>query len=223
MRKTRSKKRVQEFAPSSDTRDRLVALGAEVLADALLNLAETNKSASHVVERLARPERSMESLHQQFEEMCDPDDFIDWSRLMEFSVDFSLWLESVKTNIEDGHTGFELMVWLFERDQDVLEKCDDDGLIGDRFNDEAVQLLQYYGARCDDKDWLCEQLLQLYEQDQYGVRGNIFDGAAKYLPPAKVRHLIEQLEIRRLREPKDYEKSRWTSAIKSLTDQGEYV
>lgn len=203
-----------------ERRAALVRLGADVLADTLIKLTPWNKEVDETVERLVCvPERNVARFKDRLANLSCMDAFIDWRGLSGFAHEIEFLLADLKASITVGRTGFELVIFFFDSEKDILENCDDDGVVGDVFQNDAVDLLGYFGANCDDKEWLCDALMRLYAQDSYGVRSAIFDNAAQYLPVENVRELIDRLQKERQNEPKDYEKQRWSSAIESLARQ----
>lgn len=198
----------------------LVDLGAEVLADTLLSLALWNREVDDTIERLvSTPAEAVARFQHRLANLGCMDEFIDWRRLGAFVHEIEFLLAELKAGVTNSRTGFELVVSFFQSDKDIFENCDDDGAVGAVFQNGAVELLGYFGAGCDDKDWMCDQLMRLFEQDSFGVRSDVFDSAAQYLPEGKIRLLIARLQNKLKHEPKDFEKRRWSSAIESLARQ----
>ncbi len=204
----------------TDRRTALVKLGVEALADTLIKLAPQNKEVDETIERLVcTPDENAARFEHRLANLSCMDDFVDWRGLSAFVHELQFLLAELKASVTDGRTGFELVVLFFESEQDIFENCDDDGLVGAVFQNDAVEFLGYFGSRCEDKDWLCDELMRLYEQDSFGVRSGIFDNTAQYLSEEKIRLLAVRLQRELQQEPKDYEKRRWLSAIESLARQ----
>ena len=46
---------------------------------------------------------------------------------------------------------------------------------------------------CQDKVWICDQLIELNRDDGYGVRGPLLDHASQFLSPDGMRELSDRL------------------------------
>jgi len=222
---TRRKKHEAEPAIAARTSDverrpALVKLGAETLADALINLSRSNKEVDETLERLiSTPDKNAERFKNRLANLSCFDEFVDWRALSAFVHELEFLLAELKAGVTNGPIGFELVVSFFDSEREILENCDDSGSVGAVFQNDAVELLGHFGASCDDKNWLCDQLMRLFEHDSYGVRSTIFDNAAQYLPEENVRLLITRLEQARQNKSQDYERQRWSTAIESLARQ----
>jgi len=89
--------------------------------------------------------------------------------------------------------GFRLVVSFYETDDAVYGNCDDSsGIIGDLYKFDAGNLLTQFGSQCDDKPWLAEQVFQLSQTNDYGVRDGILTAACEFLPESETRKLINR-------------------------------
>jgi hypothetical protein len=207
-------------ASETERRRALVSLGADALADALVKLAPWNKEVDVTVERLiSGSEENVARFKSQLANLRSMNEFIDWRTLSAFVHELEFMLADLKVGVADGRKGFELVVSFYECDQDIFENCDDDGLVGDVFLNDAVEVLGHFGASCDDKSWLCQELIRLYENDSFGVRSNIFDNVAQYLSEEKMRQLVEALSQKQNIESNDHKRHRWTPAIEAIARQ----
>ena len=93
-------------------------------------------------------------------------------------------------------------------------------MIGDVFCKTARDLFSHYAADCPDKNWLIEQLIDIYAEDDYGIREALLDAAHEFLPEASLRTLAEHLWQLAEKEPKDsHEQRHWLFAVESLARQ----
>lgn len=204
----------------AERRAALIELGAEILADTLIRLAPWSHEVDETIERLvSNSANNVSRFKHRLSNLSCLDEFVDWRRLNIFVRELEFLLAELKASVTDGRTGFELVVFFFNSEQEIFANCDDDGSVGSVFQNDAVELLAYFGSRCDDKDWLCDELMHLYQQDLFGVRSKVFDNVAQYLPEEHIRQLIARLQLARQQEPKDYERRRWSLAIESLARQ----
>ena len=165
------------------------------MAGVLLNLAERSDEASEVVGRLlATPEENVKRFKRRLAGLKRGRKFIDWRE----APNFARKLEGILADLREGATtpemGVELVAVFYECDRSVFERCDDSsGMIGDVFRYDASVLFVRYAAACVEKDWLGDRLLELYENDGYGVRHSLLEVASKFLPERTAYKLISQM------------------------------
>lgn len=180
--------------PEEQRLPRLVQLGAEVLSKTLLDLALHNKEVEDTIERLiASPQKNVARFKDKLANLSCMDHFIEWRERDFFARELESVLEDLKAGAPDPRTGVELMIAFYESEQDIFDNCDDDGTVGNVFQYDARQLLAHFAADCADKDWLCDRLLYLYSEDNYGVRDTLFDNAIDFLPEVNARKLVDEL------------------------------
>jgi len=145
------------------------------------------------------------------------DHFIEWRERDLFVHELESLLEDLKVGVTDSREGVELLISFYESDQDIFENCDDDGSVGYVFQHDACQLLAHFAEGCADKQWISDRLLDLYTNDNYGVRDTVFDCATKFLPVETTNKLVDALWTRSQLEPRHA--YRWSMAIESLARQ----
>ena len=116
-----------------DTRSKLIAVGAEALAEALLELASRNDRAAGMVQRLlASPEEAVGFYWDRLENVASlpkRGGFIDWRHSGEYADDlFDLLLDLEAANPEP-RTGVEGVAALFAAFEPIIEACDDSSAI----------------------------------------------------------------------------------------------
>jgi hypothetical protein len=204
------------------TRDKLVHLGSEPLADALLELAASNKEAAETVKRMASSSSDdAKRFKAKLAGLKKARRFIDWSGASCFARELEQMLADLGAGIDDPETGVEMVAAFFEADEPIFNQCDDSsGLIGDVFRCSACDLFVHYASRCADKTQLVKRLLGLYEQDEYGIRDVLLDAAHRFLPKASLRYLAECLWQRAELEIKHTYKARhWLLVVESVARQ----
>jgi len=203
-------------------RQRLIRLGSEKLADALLDLAERSDEAHNLVERLVSlPKKNIRRFKSRLRALKKKRKFIDWRGASGFARGLEDILEDLRAGVEDPHTGVELVIEFFKCDCAAFGRADDsNGMIGDVFSRTARDLFSEYAERCPDKEWIIEQLIDLYRKDDYGVRDALIDAANEFLPEESLRALAERLWQLAEKEPRDsHEKQHWLLAVESLARQ----
>lgn len=186
-------------------RKQLLKLNKEQLVDALLDLAMRSDKAYAVAERLASPSKdNAKRYKQKLAGLKRGRRFIDYNEAYNFSTELSEMLDDLTAGVADPKTGVELMVSFIMMDKRIFERCDDsDGFIGDVFRNNAPDVFIQYASQCEDKKCLCDQLMPLIEDDEYGTRSAMLDSAASFLPTDSMRALAERLWDEVEKSPKD--------------------
>ncbi len=207
----------------SPLRSRLIDLGAETLADALIDLAEQNKEAQALVLRLtATPEEGVKRIKAKLAGLKRSRSFVDWRGAAAFRFKLKSLLQDVEAAVRDPKQGVGLVKLFFETDYSTFNRCDDSsGYIGDIFRFDAQQLFVHYAQACQDKTWVRKLVKELLTQDGYGVRYPIIEKAHEFLPVAEIRILIEECQqaADAASEEDDDDARHWISLIQSLARQ----
>jgi hypothetical protein len=129
-------------------------------------------------------------------------------------------LEQLKQAVDDPQTGVDGVIAFYKRDADIFERCDDSyGNVGDVFRMTAADLFVDYASRCPDKEKVSTQILELQEDDNYGVRDALIDNASKFLNERDLRQLINNIEQRIPRQEEISRQRKWFYMIESLAKQ----
>ncbi|MCL6106809.1 MAG: hypothetical protein M1309_05625 [Actinobacteria bacterium] len=206
-------------------RDKLVNLGPETLADTLLDLSSRSDDAAAVVERMtSSPKENQKRFKSKLAGLKRQRKFIDWRGAADFARRLEELLADLRAGVQQPQTGVELAAAFFECDKSVFERCDDsNGAVGDVFRFDARQSFIHYASQVDDKEWLCQLLLKLYEHDDYGVRGELLDSASEFLPTDSLRSLAEvmweQAEQEHQIATDTWHFNRWFYGVKTLARQ----
>ncbi len=139
-----------------DRREKLIGLGPEKLADALLELAYRSDGAEVLVKRLtSSKEEIIKRFRAQLSGLKRSKRFVerrDARRLAQKLQDMLADLDSADT---DAMTGIGLVADLLKCDSSIFERCDDSyGNVGDFFRYSAGVLFSEYAERIDDKGYL---------------------------------------------------------------------
>lgn len=205
-----------------DVRERLVSLGPERLADELLRLAARTDDAAESVERLiSTPEENIKRFKTRLAGLKRRRKFVDWQEAPRFARELEGLLADLRAGVDDPKAGAKLVAAFFKCDRSIFERCDDSsGVIGDVFRFDARELFTRYAAACTDKAWLSDQLLTLYDQDDYGVRAALMEIAGEFLPEWAIRDLITHLWERAENEPEgSYQADHWWIGVQLLARQ----
>lgn len=202
-------------------KQQLMDLGSEQLADALLHLASQFDEAYDFIEHLiATPKENIQRFKKKLSSIKRSSRFINWDESYEFGRELTALLQDLKAGVDDPMTGVQLVADFYKADKWIFERCDDSsGDIGDVFRYDAKELFIEYASQCPDKEKIADIILQLNDEDDYGVRDILIDCAEEYLPEPILRSMIETLQKQCGKETDEYGKRSILILIESLAKQ----
>ncbi|WP_027360645.1 DUF6880 family protein [Desulforegula conservatrix] len=206
---------------TNDRKQKLIELGAESLADALLELAEQYDAADDLLERmLATPTENIERFKKKISALKRSKRFISWGGASVFACELKALLQNLKAGVTEPLTGVQLVAAFFETDKGTLGNCDDSsGNVGDVFRYDAKELFVEYASCCSDKEKVANIILKLNLKDDYGVRDTLIDCASECLPEPVIRSMIKELQSLADKEEDKYKKRHHLMLIESLARQ----
>jgi len=204
-----------------DRKQRLLELGADRLADALLELANRDDAAEDLLERMiATPLENIKRFKAKLSGLKRSRRFIRWGESAGFARELLALLQDLQAGIDDPRTGAELVAAFYECDKGALGNCDDSsGNVGDVFRHDARELFVGYASRCTDKEWLGELVFKVNRVDDYGVRDSLIDCAVDYLPKPVIRVMVSRLQKLADKESDEFHKRHWLHQVESLARQ----
>lgn len=109
-----------------DKKKRLVELGPEALADALLELSERSDLADTVIERLSStPDESLKRVKSRITGQMRATKFVDWRGVPGLVDKLREILSDIEAAGPDSMTGVELVGMFYRCDDPVFSRCDD--------------------------------------------------------------------------------------------------
>ncbi len=204
------------------TRERLRQLGADRLVDALLTLADSSDVVRDTIQRMtAAKSESIARYHAKLTTLATANRFITGQGVHAFCGELERMLLDLQAGVDDPDTGFDLITAFFEADKVIFEQCDDSsGSVGDVFRYAAADLLVHYGAGCTDQSRIVARLVQLYGEDEYGIRDVVIDAAHRFLPTSSLHALTEQLWERAQHTGRNsYAARHWLLGVASVARQ----
>lgn len=173
----------------------LVALGADVLAEALLELADKEKRAGDLVTRLITgPEEKIKRFKSKLSGLKRSKRFVPRRESSKVAGELEELLALLKSAVTEPQTGAELVLSFCETDTSTLGRCDDsDGIIGDVYRYTAPDLFRGWAAEGKDKKGLVKKLSKVVSKDDCGVRDALLKEATQWLSEDEIRHLIALL------------------------------
>ncbi len=175
---------------------KLITLGAEALANALLDLAVHSDKVDDLVDQLiATPKENVQRFKEKLSSLKSSRRFIDWRGTSSFAQELKMLLQDLKSGTDDPLSGVELIATFYEADSTIFEMCDDSsGTIGDVFYYDAKELFVDYAIRCTEKEKIAKIILKLNQNDNYGIRDTLIDCASEYLPEGTIRTMIATIK-----------------------------
>nr|WP_321466151.1 DUF6880 family protein [uncultured Desulfobulbus sp.] len=198
----------------------LIDLGAETLAEALLDLAVHLDAADELIERLlATPDENIQRIRSKLSDLKRLEYFYSWREIAAFSRELGQLIQDIKASVADPVTGLAFVALFFEADESIFEHCDDSGGdVGLVFSEDAKELFIHYAAQCTTKH-VADLILRLNRKDNYGVRHILIDCAGKVLPKADIREMIFSLQQTVDKHENIHEKGSVLCMVESLARQ----
>lgn len=207
--------------PVDNQRDKLIDLGAEALADALLELASEINVAAERVERLvATPEEKVKLVKSKLSGLKRGRRFIDWRESSEFARTLREVLANLEEGVQDPVTGLLLVADFYMTDDHVIGRCDDSGgSVGDVYRHDARELFEVYAFACPDKEKVADIIFRLNTKDDYGVRDSVVECAGRALGEMRVRALMERFRSCADAADRDSDRIHYLRLIASMARQ----
>ncbi len=200
---------------------KLARLEPEVLADALLKLAEYDDRADRVVERLTSdPDDIIKKFKSRINGLKRRKKFIHRSESGPFAKKLDDLLEDLEEANPEPCAGMKLVASFLETDHIIYNNCDDSsGHISDVYRYGARNLFAEYASRCRDKKKVLDMMIKIYSNDRFGTRDGILDKARQFLGDEEVKNAIHLFEILAEGESNEYRKCHFQLAVESLARQ----
>lgn len=205
---------------TDDTRTKLVKLGADALADALLTLSERDEIAEEMIERMvSTPVERVRRFKSRIAGLKRGRKFYHWNMIDELAQKLESMLKDIEGAEIDPCLGAELIIAFFKTDDVVFEHCDDSsGRVGDIYRFSAKRLFKHYAQQCEKKDLLVKVLVEYYQKDDYGIRDALIDCAAEYLEETHSRELIAAFQ-EQVQQSDERQAGHYYLVIESLAHQ----
>ncbi|MFA6931833.1 MAG: DUF6880 family protein [Lentisphaeria bacterium] len=177
----------------AERKEKLMALGAEALADLLLEKGARHQDIDDSIDRIiATADEKIKRFKAKVSGLRKMSRFVDYKHSYAFSEELGEILDELCESNADSETGLQLISSFMETDETVFECCDDSsGMIDMTYSDSAARVFAKYAADCKNKEFIETLLLRLLEKDDYGVRTGLLDSAGKFLPKKNLRHMFE--------------------------------
>ncbi len=168
-------------------------MGSEVLADAILTLADQYDEADKLVERLLAPADSAEArIKGELNALKRECQNYAWNAGRALAIRMRMLLSDIASSMHDPQTGVDLMLRFYETDAAVFECCDDsNGDVGDIYRNEAPELFVRYAKVFSNRSELLARIKTLVSADEYGVRDSLLECADAWMTPLEMRLLAD--------------------------------
>ncbi len=201
-----------------ERKNRLLELGPDVLADALLKLECRSEEASDLIDRLlATPEDAIKSFKAQMSAIKRSRKFYDWREVGRFAYKLEDMLIDVQHNVSDPSVGMDLVTRFFGIANSVFERGDDsNGSLGDVYRYTATKVFTYFAKACPDQVLIENTLFDLMSENDNGECDMLLDEAFEYLEEEEMRRLIARFKERADNETDEFNKRHWLIPVETL-------
>lgn len=213
---------IGKFAAMGDEkRNKLVRLDSEILADALIKIAEHDEIAERLINRLiSEPDDIIKSFRRKIAGLKRRKRFIPRKESKSFAAELDHLLEDLEQAKPDPGVGMSLIASFLETDQAVFGNCDDSfGYIGDVYRNGARNLFTQYASRCTDKYQVLDLMIRTFSNDPFSVREGLIDKGLEMLGEEATNNAIHLFELLSEEAEDEYQKSHYFRAIESLARQ----
>ena len=206
---------------TDEKRHKLISLGPEILADALIEASHQYDFVHDKIEQLtSTPQENIKRFKKKLSSLKRSTRFISWRDIHEFSHKLEMILQDLKSGIEDSVIGLKLISDFYKTDNSVFERCDDSsGHVGSIYRYDAKNLFQEFAMKCDDKSIVANTILDLSLNNDYGVRDTIIECAYNCLPKSEICIMIETLQSHISKDSNEYNRRSILSLVESLASQ----
>lgn len=172
---------------------KLINLGAERLAQALLDLTEFYQGMDETIEDLiSTPVEYAEKFKGKLEALKESDEYFDWLHIKPFIFYLKNLLADLKVRIKDPLLGLDLVSKFYEFDGVILEMCEDiEENVIEIFKTEAKDLFIYYSLLCEDKEKVASIIVNLNKKDYLLTRQALIECVSQCLPKEMVSKIID--------------------------------
>ena len=206
---------------SDEKKNKLIELGADILADALLKLAEHDDKADRLAERLTSdPNDIIKRFRRKISGLKRRKKIIHRRESRRFAAELDNLLEDLEEANPEPCVGMALIASFLETDRVIFGNCDDSsGYIRDVYRYGAYSLFAQYASKCQDKKKVLDLLIKTYSDDPYSIREGLIDKGREMLDDEDAKNAIHLFEILAHEEGDEYQKRHFQRAIESLARQ----
>ena len=205
-----------------DTRKQLLMdLGAETLADTLLELAGHNKQVNDKINSLTSAEIvNIKRYRQKLAGLRKSNRYISLELSSSFADQLERMLLDLQTWVTDPSTGLDLVAEFIETDDVVFEICDDsDGTVGQVYLSTARNLFFQYASLCQDKEKVATLFIRLATKDDYGARSSLMKDLPETLGEPALSLILKKVQALEATEKEAKNKKSYTWMLESITSQ----
>lgn len=199
----------------------LMDLGAETLADTLLELAGHNEQVNDKINSLTSDEKvNIKRYRQKLAGLRNSTRYIGLEMTDFFADQLERMLTDLETWVTDPCTGLDLVAEFIETDAVVFEICDDsDGTVGGVYLSTARNLFFHYASLCLDKERVATLFIRLASKDDYGARSSLMKDVVEELGEPALSLVLKKLQALEANEKDAKNKRSYTWMLESITSQ----
>lgn len=180
-----------------DTRNQLVSLGAERLADALMQLATQDDSAQRTVTRLiSNPQQNLGAFTNSvgdIQRLCRSNRYFSRGGARDLAAALEECLADLREADVGPEDGMNLVTNFMRLGPLAIESCDgSDGLVGSVFTYDALNLFASFAGAASDHEAVIHRMIELYGNDPYSLHERLPDLVHLMLPRERWRQVVDR-------------------------------
>lgn len=173
--------------------EKLISLGPEKIAFSLLELSVRNSSIKELVNRLcSEKSENLKRYYEKLKYLSRHEQYYDWKNRNIFILQLKALLKLLEYGASTYKEGIEGIFAIFEADEDICESCHDDGEIGMFYEYNVCSLFVHFAIDCEDKEWIADEIIRLYRNDNYGCRSFLLKCIPECLPEPLVKKILRE-------------------------------
>ncbi|MGE4501659.1 MAG: DUF6880 family protein [Thiomicrospira sp.] len=188
---------------NTELKDKLVALGADTLAEALITLSESlaeQATQDHALQTLIfklceHESEQAETLIQTLQQLAHTPSWRQAEQAPQLAQQLTQVLQQIQHQIDDPYLALDLVCRFYQTDHAQLSQTQDPQQhLRQVYEYDAHALFINYAKRCDDQAWLADKLLTLMQQDPWQVRQRVWADMTEFLHLEARHQLIERVQ-----------------------------
>lgn len=206
---------------NSEYKEKLIQIGAEKLAESLLELSVYSEQAEELIERLvAAPEENVKRFRRKLAGIKRSKKFYHRSNADTLARKLEWILAELKAGVDSPLQGLQCIAQFYKCDAIIFEMCDDsNGCVGSVFDYDARNLFLVYAKQCKNKDEVADIIFDLCCSNDYGARDEVIECAGECLPDALIRRLIAQFQDCAAKKDDEFKRKSYLMNVGTLAKQ----
>ncbi|MGM0598148.1 MAG: DUF6880 family protein [Myxococcota bacterium] len=190
----------EEIGPDN-LKEKLVALGAEALAEGLVEFRYQSQAIEDLIMRLiSTPDENVEIFKYKLDFYKNSTKYYDYEEVNGYIRELEMMLKNFAEGVDDPEKGLELAGEFFAAAEAISSSCDSDGQFTMLYQGIATDVFTEFASHCEDKNKVAQLILELNRNDYCGLCSTLIDRAEQYLPQSVINSIVDTLQEERRKE-----------------------